>query len=114
MKTAQPTILVTVLHTTTTVGTDPTGNVLTNSTFGTGNTTTTTGWSTDGHLHTHITLVTLYQSGMDTSGGVWAGEGYTDDNIYQDVDLVGDGHLTKSQINEGLYFNTISRCMVLE
>ncbi len=38
---------------------------------------------------------------MDTSGGVWAGEGHTDDNIYQDVDLVGDGHLTQSQINEG-------------
>ena len=38
---------------------------------------------------------------MDTSGGVLAFEGHTDDNIYQDVDLVGDGHLTKSQINEG-------------
>ena len=38
---------------------------------------------------------------MDTSGGVWAGEGHEEDNIYQDVDLVGDGHLTQSQINEG-------------
>ena len=39
---------------------------------------------------------------MDTSGGVLAFEGHTDDNVYQDVDLVGDGHLTKSQINEDL------------
>jgi hypothetical protein len=32
-----------------------TGNILTNSTFGTGNTTTTTGWSTSGDdgIHTH-------------------------------------------------------------
>ena len=31
-----------------------TGNILTNSTFGTGNTTTTTGWSTsDDGIHTH-------------------------------------------------------------
>ena len=87
--------------TTVTAGTT-TGNVLTNSTFGTGNTTTTTGWSSDGHKHTHANFGNFpYQSGMDTSGGVWAGEGHTDDNIYQDVDLVGDGHLTKSQINEG-------------
>ena len=87
--------------TTTTAGTT-TGNVLTNSTFGTGNTTTTTGWSSDGHKHTHGNFGNFpYQSGMDTSGGVWAGEGHTDDNLYQDVDLVGDGHLTKSQINEG-------------
>ena len=38
---------------------------------------------------------------MDDSGGVLAFEGHTEDNVYQDVDLVGDGHLTKSQINEG-------------
>ena len=87
--------------TTVTSGTT-TGNILTNSTFGTGNTTTTTGWSSDGHKHTHGAWNGFpYQSGMDTSGGVWAGEGHTDDNIYQDVDLVGDGHLTQSQINEG-------------
>ena len=87
--------------TTVTSGTT-TGNVLTNSTFGTGNTTTTTGWSSDGHKHTHGAWNGFpYQSGMDTSGGVWAGEGHADDNIYQDVDLVGDGHLTQSQINEG-------------
>ena len=32
-----------------------TGNILTNSTFGTGETTSTTGWSTDGDhgIHTH-------------------------------------------------------------
>ena len=32
-----------------------TGNILTNSTFGTGDTTTTTGWSTSGDdgIHTH-------------------------------------------------------------
>ena len=87
--------------TTTTAGTT-TGNVLTNSTFGTGNTTTTTGWLSDGHKHTHANFGNFpYQSGMDTSGGVWAGEGHTDDNLYQDVDLVGDSHLTKAQINEG-------------
>ena len=87
--------------TTVTSGTT-TGNILTNSTFGTGNTTTTTGWSSDGHKHTHGNFGNFpYQSGMDTSGGVWAGEGHTDDNIYQDVNLVGDGHLTQSQINEG-------------
>tara|TARA_E500000178_G_scaffold249239_1_gene245814 strand:+ start:1677 stop:3524 length:1848 start_codon:yes stop_codon:yes gene_type:complete len=87
--------------TTVTSGTT-TGNILQNSTFGTGNTTTTTGWSSDGQKHTHGNFGSFpYQSGMDTSGGVWAGEGHTDDNIYQDVDLVGDGHLTQSQINEG-------------
>ena len=87
--------------TTVTSGTT-TGNILQNSTFGTGNTTTTTGWSSDGNKHTHGNFGSFpYQSGMDTSGGVWAGEGHTDDNIYQDVDLVGDGHLTQSQINEG-------------
>ena len=60
--------------TTVTSGTT-TGNVLTNSTFGTGNTTTTTGWSSDGHKHTHGNFGNFpYQSGMDTSGGVWAGE----------------------------------------
>ena len=88
--------------TTVTSGTT-TGNILDNSTFGTGNSTTTTGWSTDdSSIHTHGNFGNFpYQSGMDTSGGVWAGEGHTDDNIYQDVDLVGDGHLTQSQINEG-------------
>ena len=38
---------------------------------------------------------------MDTSGGVLAFEGHTDDNVFQDSALVGDGHLTQSQINEG-------------
>ena len=88
--------------TTVTSGTT-TGNVLTNSTFGTGNTTTTTGWSTDGDhgVHTHGNFGFTYPSGADTSGGVLAFEGDPADNVYQDVDLVGDGHLTKSQINEG-------------
>jgi hypothetical protein len=88
--------------TTVTSGTT-TGNVLTNSTFGTGNTTTTTGWSTDGNhgVHTHGNFGFTYPSGADTSGGVLAFEGDPADNVYQDVDLVGDGHLTKSQINEG-------------
>ena len=88
--------------TTVTSGTT-TGNVLTNSTFGSGNTTTTTGWSTDGDhgVHTHGNFGFTYPSGADTSGGVLAFEGDPADNVYQDVDLVGDGHLTKSQINEG-------------
>ena len=38
---------------------------------------------------------------MDQTGGVLAFEGHTEDNVYQDQSLVGDGHLTKSQINEG-------------
>ena len=81
-----------------------TGNILTNSTFGTGNTTTTTGWSTDGDdgVHTHGAWNGFpYQTGMDDSGGVLAFEGHTEDNVYQDVDLVGDGHLTQSEINQG-------------
>ena len=83
--------------TTVTSGTT-TGNVLTNSTFGTGNTTTTTGWSTDGDhgVHTHGNFGFTYPSGADTSGGVLAFEGDPEDNVFQDVDLVGDGHLTKS------------------
>ena len=87
--------------TTSTAGTT-TGNVLTNSTFGTGSTTTSTGWSGNSSVHTHPNFGNFpYQSGMDTSGGVWAGDGHADHNAYQDVDLVADGHLTKAQINEG-------------
>ena len=81
-----------------------TGNLLTNSTFGTGSTTTTTGWSTDGDhgIHTHGAWNGFpYGTGMDSSGGVLAFEGDTEDNVYQDVDLVGDGHLTQYQINQG-------------
>jgi hypothetical protein len=81
-----------------------TGNILSNSTFGTGNTTTTTGWSTDGDegVHTHGAWNGFpYQTGMDDSGGVLAFEGHTEDNVYQDVDLVDDGHLTQQQINQG-------------
>ena len=81
-----------------------TGNILSNSTFGTGNTTTTTGWSTDGNdgIHTHGTWNGFpYQTGMDDSGGVLAFEGHTEDNVYQDVDLVDDGHLTQQQMNQG-------------
>ena len=100
----------TVTTTTTTTNTPgtTTGNVLTNSTFGTGTdpneTTTTTGWSGDGHLHTHGMFgqnMGNPASGQDITGGVYAFEGDPDDNVYQDTDLVGDGHLTKSQINEG-------------
>ena len=80
-----------------------TGNILTNSTFGTGETVDTTGWSTDGDhgIHTHGEWGFPYQTGMDDSGGVLAFEGHTEDNVYQDVDLVGDGHLTQSEINQG-------------
>ena len=81
-----------------------TGNILSNSTFGTGDTTTTTGWSTDGDdgIHTHGAWNGFpYQTGMDDSGGVLAFEGHEEDNVYQDVDLVDDGHLTQSQINQG-------------
>ena len=81
-----------------------TGNILTNPTFGTGNNTTTTGWSTDGDegVHTHGAWNGFpYQTGMDDSGGVLAFEGHEEDNVYQDVDLVGDGHLTQQEVNQG-------------
>ena len=80
-----------------------TGNILTNSTFGTGNTTTTNGWSTSGDdgIHTHGEWGFPYQTGMDDSGGVLAFEGHEEDNVYQDVDLVDDGHLTQHQMNQG-------------
>jgi len=81
-----------------------TGNLLNNSTFGTGNTTTTTGWSTDGDdgIHTHGAWNGFpYETGMDSSGGVLAFEGHEEDNVYQDVDLVDDGHLTQHQMNQG-------------
>ena len=81
-----------------------TGNILNNSTFGTGSTTTTTGWSTSGDdgIHTHGAWNGFpYQTGMDDTGGVLAFEGHEEDNVYQDVDLVGDGHLTQPEINQG-------------
>ena len=81
-----------------------TGNVLTNSTFGTGSTTSTSGWSTDGDegIHTHgVGNYGQKYDGYVDQGGTLAFEGHKDDNVYQDVDLVGDGHLTQSQINEG-------------
>ena len=100
----------TVTTTTTTTNTPgtTTGNVLTNSTFGTGTdpneTTTTNGWSGDQQLHTHGMFgrnMGNPANGQDITGGVYAFEGDPADNVYQDTDLVGDGHLTKSQINEG-------------
>ena len=81
-----------------------TGNLLNNSTFGTGSTTTTTGWSTSGDegIHTHGAWNGFpYQTGMDSTGGVLAFEGHEEDNVYQDVDLVGDGHLTQPEMNQG-------------
>ena len=81
-----------------------TENLLNNSTFGTGNTTTTTGWSTDGDdgIHTHGAWNGFpYETGMDSSGGVLAFEGHEEDNVYQDVDVVDDGHLTQFQMNQG-------------
>ena len=102
-----------------------TGNILTNSTFGTGNTTTTTDWSTTGSdgIHTHGNFGFTYPSGSDSSGGVLAFEGHTEDNVYQDQSLVGDGHLTKSQINEGFtstqsadvwFWNSIENTLTLK
>ena len=81
-----------------------TGNILNNSTFGTGSTTSTTGWSTDSDdgVHSHGAWNGFpYQTGMDDSGGVLAFEGHEEDNVYQDVDLVDDGHLTQHQMNQG-------------
>ena len=102
-----------------------TGNLLTNSTFGTGNTTTTTGWSTGGDhgIHTHGEWGFPYGTGMDDSGGVLAFEGHEEDNVYQDVDLVGDDHLTQYQINQGFtstmaadvwFWNSIENTLTLK
>jgi len=103
-----------------------TGNVLSNSTFGTGNTTSTTGWSTDGDdgVHSHGAWNGFpYQTGMDDSGGVLAFEGHEEDNVYQDVDLVDDGHLTQHQMNQGFtstmaadvwFWNSIENTLTLK
>ena len=102
-----------------------TGNILTNSTFGTGNTTTTTDWSTTGSdgIHTHGNFGFSYPTGSDSTGGVLAFEGHTEDNVYQDSALVGDGHLTQSQINEGFtstqsadvwFWNSIENTLTLK
>jgi len=90
--------------TTTNISGTTTGNILNNSTFGTGTTTSTSGWSTDGDegIHTHgVGEYGQKYNGYVDQGGTLAFHGHEDDNVYQDVDLVGDGHLTKSQINEG-------------
>ena len=88
--------------TTTTAGT-VTGNVLTNSTFtpdGSGN--YNHGWTSSGDIgHGHPSTSGTTYTGQNTSGGLLAFEGDPNGSIYQDVDLVGDGHLTKSQIGEG-------------
>ena len=86
--------------TTSTAGTT-TGNVLTNSTFGTSDY-NTNGWTISGDVgHGHNNTSGTTQSGQNTSGGVLAFEGDPNGSIYQDVDLVGDGKLTQAQINEG-------------
>ena len=79
-----------------------TGNVLNNSTFTTANNSYTDGWTTSGDIgHGHSYTSGTTYAGQDTNGNVLAFEGDPSGSIYQDVDLVGDGHLTKSQINEG-------------
>ena len=86
--------------TTSTAGTI-TGNVLNNSTFGTSGY-NTNGWTISGDVgEGHTSTSGTTQSGQNTSGGVLAFEGDPNGSIYQDVDLVGDSHLTQSQINEG-------------
>ena len=106
-----------------------TGNILTNSTFGTGTdpneVTTTTDWSTTGPdgIHTHGNFGFTYPAGADNTGGVLAFEGHTEDNVYQDSALVGDGHLTQSQLNEGFtstqsadvwFWNSIENTLTLK
>jgi hypothetical protein len=87
--------------TTSTAGTT-TGNVLTNSTFGTGSTYSTQDWTISGDVgHGHNGAPGTTYTGQNTSGGVLAFEGDPTGKIYQDVDLVGDGKLTQAQINEG-------------
>ena len=88
--------------TTSTAGTI-TGNVLNNSTFspdGSGN--YNHGWTESGDIgHGHSSTSGTTYTGQNTSGGNLAFEGDPNGSIYQDVDLVGDSHLTQSQINEG-------------
>ena len=88
--------------TTSTAGTT-TGNVLTNSTFtpdGSGN--YLQGWTTSGDIgNGHPSTSGTTYTGQNTSGYLLAFEGDPNGSIYQDVDSVGDGHLTQSQINEG-------------
>ncbi len=87
-----------------------TGNILSNSTFGSGNTTTTTGWQTTGSdgIHTHGNFGSFpYGANMDQTGGVLAFEGHVEDNVFQDSALVKHGHLTQSQLNEG-FVSTLS------
>ena len=86
--------------TTSTAGTT-TGNVLNNSTFGTSGY-STQDWTISGDVgHGHGSTSGSTYTGQNTSGGTLAFEGDPNSSIYQDVDLVGDGHLTQSQINEG-------------
>ena len=88
--------------TTSTAGTT-TGNVLNNSTFTPDNSGNYNhGWTISGDVgQGHTSTSGTTQSGQNTSGGVLAFEGDPNGSIYQDVDLVGDSHLTQSQINEG-------------
>jgi len=86
--------------TTTTAGTT-TGNVLTNSTIGTSGY-STSGWTISGDIgHGHSSTNGTTYTGQNTTGGNIAFEGNPNGKLYQDVDLVGDNHLTQSQINEG-------------
>jgi len=80
-----------------------TGNVLNNSTFTPDNSGNYNhGWTISGDVgQGHTSTSGTTQSGQNTSGGVLAFEGDPNGSIYQDVDLVGDSHLTQSQINEG-------------
>ena len=88
--------------TTSTAGTT-TGNVLNNSTFTPDNSGNYNhGWTESGDIgQGHTSTSGTTQPGQNTSGGVLAFEGDPNGSIYQDVDLVGDSHLTQSQINEG-------------
>ena len=88
--------------TTSTAGTT-TGNVLNNSTFTPDNSGNYNhGWTESGDIgHGHSSTSGTTYTGQNTSGGVLAFEGDPNGSIYQDVDLVGDSHLTQSQINEG-------------
>ena len=96
---------VTTTTTTTTTSGTTTGNILDNSNFkhSSNNNYGTSGWTIVGDVgHGHnSTYSSAAQSGQDVTGGTLAFEGDPSDRIYQDQDLVGDGHLTKAQINEG-------------
>ena len=73
-----------------------TGNILTNSTFGTGTTYDTTGWTIDDHTHGHNYMSS--GGGNDPGGSVAAEE---NTSISQTVSLADDTNMLTEEIQQG-------------